>query len=69
MFEKYVDKHGGFLTPDLKLEVHQLWNLGGNVAYSHRWAAGLVPVGRDEGGLIWKQDGTDYREDLIQEMI
>jgi len=69
MFEKYVDKHGGFLTEDLKEEVHRLWNLGGNVAYSHRWAAGLVPVGRDENGLIWKQDGTDYIETLLEEII
>jgi hypothetical protein len=68
-FVKYVDRHGGFLTNELKLEVHQLWNLGGNVAYSHKWAAGLVACGRDEDGIIWRSENTDYRETLIQELI
>lgn len=66
----WVDKHGGFLTEDLKREVKGLWNLEGNVAYSHRWAAGLVAAGMDEDGTIWTyQDQTDYREKLLNEMI
>jgi hypothetical protein len=68
-FEAWVDEHGGFLTPDLKREVKLLWNLGGNVAYSHRWARGLVPIGRDEDGLIWTFDNTDYRETLINDLL
>lgn len=71
MFEAWVEKHGGFLTEALKQEVHELWNLGGNVAYSHRWAAGLIPVGRDENGIIWIIDtkAEDYRETLINELL
>jgi hypothetical protein len=68
-FESYVNRHGGFLTEELRMEVKHLWNLEGNLAYSHRWAAGLVPCGRDEDGLIWRKDETDYRETLIQELI
>jgi DNA repair photolyase len=68
-FVRYVDKHGGFLTDELKSEVHHLWNLEGNMAYSHRWSAGLVPCGRDEDGLLWNKDNSDYRENLINEII
>lgn len=68
-FEKYVNSHGGFLTEDLRMEVKRLWNLGGNVAYSPRWASGLIPVGRDEDGVIWKKGDTDYRETIINEII
>jgi len=68
-FEAYVNRHGGFLTEDLKRDVKELWNLGGNVAYSHRWAQGLTPVGRDEDGLIWVYDPEiDYRENLIKSL-
>jgi DNA repair photolyase len=69
-FEAYVLRHGGWLTEDLRLEVKHLWNLEGNVAYSHRWATGLTPIGRDEDGLIWMYTpGTDYREQLILETL
>lgn len=69
-FERYVNRNGGFLTDELKLEVKRLWNLEGNVAYSHRWSKGLMPVGRDENGLIWiYEDKTDYREQLIKNML
>jgi DNA repair photolyase len=69
-FERYVNRNGGFLTDELKLEVKKLWNLEGNVAYSHRWAKGLKPAGRDENGLIWiYEDKTDYREQLIKNML
>jgi DNA repair photolyase len=70
MFDEYVERRGGFLTDELKLEVKRLWNLEGNVAYSHRWAQGLIPVGRDEDGLIWTYEkNNDYREKLIQSLI
>ncbi len=68
-FEAWVDEHGGFLSPDLKHEVHLLWNLGGNVAYSHRWSRGLTAVGRDEGGILWTYNDDDYRETLIEELL
>jgi hypothetical protein len=68
-YEAYVYKYGGFLTEELRMEVKHLWNLEGNVAYSHRWAAGIVPCGKDEDGLIWKLDNTDYRKNLINETL
>lgn len=68
-FETWVNGHGGFLTEGLKMEVKMLWNLQGNVAYSHRWAAGLTPVGMDEDGTIWTYEETDYREELLNSMI
>lgn len=71
MFARYVKKHGGFLTPALEQEVKELWNLGGNVAYSHKWAVGLTPVGNDENGLIWvwEKDKPDYRVNLLNTLI
>ena len=69
-FEGWVDKHGGFLTPELKREVKELWNLGGNVAYSNRWAVGLTPTGLDEDGLIWRYvPEVDYREELVKSLL
>ncbi len=67
MFEKYVEKKGGFLSEDLRHDVHELWNLGGNVAYSHGWTAGLKAVGRNEDGIIWLHDpDDDYRIELLE---
>lgn len=70
-FENWVEGQGGFLTRDLRQNVKELWNLGGNVAYSHRWAPRLVPCGRDSDGVIWKYDSRlpDYRETLVEEII
>lgn len=69
-FERYVNKNGGFLTDELKREVHELWNLGGNMAYSHSWAAGLTPIGSDENGLIWTYNpDVDERENLLKTLI
>jgi DNA repair photolyase len=68
-FEAYVYKYGGFLTPELRQEVKELWNLGGNMAYSHKWAAGMTPTGRDEDGIIWRLNNIDFRETLINDTI
>jgi len=70
-FEKYVEEKGGFLSEELKRSVHELWNLGGNVAYSHRWAAHMVPTGMDDKGLIWRYDENtpDYRKILEEELL
>ena len=70
MFRDEVYRQGGFLTADLERSVHELWNLGGNVAYSHRWAEGLTPAGRDEHGIIWIYDtrGGDFRMKLLEEL-
>ena len=70
MLRDEVYRQGGFLTADLERSVHELWNLGGNVAYSHRWAEGLTPAGRDEHGIIWIYDtrGGDFRMKLLEEL-
>lgn len=69
-YEKWVNKHGGFLTETLRMEVKELWNLAGNVAYSHIWAPGLEAVGLDEDGVIWSYTGKkDYRIDLLNSLI
>ena len=69
-FVEYVDSKGGFLSEELKTVVHELWNLGGNMAYSHSWSQGLKAVGSDENGLIWVYDGSsDYREKLLESII
>lgn len=70
MFKEEVFKHGGFLTRQLEQNVHELWNLGGNVAYSHRWAAGLKPIGRDQDGVIWmwSPDNGDFRIELLEDL-
>lgn len=70
-FEVWVNKHGGFLTKDLRLEVKQLWNVRGNLAYSHSWSAGLTPVGQDEDGLLWRwdEDKPDYRMNLLNDLL
>jgi DNA repair photolyase len=69
-FVYWVVKRGGFLTPELQRMVHELWNLGGNVAYSPRWAQGLVPCGMDDDGLIWiHEPSRDHRQTLLEELI
>lgn len=68
-FERYVEERGGFLSDELRLEVKRLWNLSGNMAYSHAWARGLDAVGSDEDGLIWTFEDNDYREGLLEAMI
>lgn len=70
-YEAWVDKHGGFLTDALKIEVKELWNLGGNMAYSHKWVPNIIPTGQDEDGIIWRyvKDLPDYRIQLLNNII
>lgn len=69
MFERYVNRNGGFLTEELRQEVKRLWNLSGNDAYSPRWAAGLVPIGRNEDGIVWCYDEQrDLRTELVENL-
>ncbi|MBW1737766.1 MAG: radical SAM protein [Deltaproteobacteria bacterium] len=69
-FFDYVKDRGGFLSPSLEVEVHRQWNLGGNSAYSHGWASGMVPCGWDEFGLIWRwEDTLDSRKDLLEDLV
>jgi DNA repair photolyase len=67
-YVRWVEEGGGWLSESLRADVHLLWNLAGsNTAYSLQWVAGLVPIGQDEGGVIWKYDPNhDFREELIK---
>lgn len=68
-FRDWVYEKGGFLTPALEREVHELWNIEGNVAYSVRWGQGMIPVGWDEDGVVWAYSrNTDERSDLINSL-
>ncbi len=65
-FAAWVNEHGGFLTPALEMEVHELWNMEGNTAYALQWVQGFVPVGWDEGGVVWTYlPNIDERERLL----
>lgn len=65
-FRGYVRLHGGFLSENLEMDVHRLWNAEGADAYSHAWTAGLRPVGSDREGLLWIYDAEDdFRRELI----
>ena len=69
VFKKYVISKGGFLSDDLEKQVHQLWNCQGNDAYSHSWSRGLRAVGTDEDGMIWKYEDTDFRKDILENIL
>lgn len=65
-FENWVEERGGFLTPQLKLSVHELWNVQGNDAYSVVWGQGIVPAGWNDSGIIWQyREGEDFRKDMV----
>ena len=65
-FEEWVNTKGGFLSETLRLTVWGQWNNEGTMAaYGQSWAKGMVPVGRDENGMIWSMDGSDYRKELL----
>jgi hypothetical protein len=69
VFRDYVISKGGFLSDDLENQVHQLWNCQGNDAYSHSWSRGLVAVGTDHNGMIWKYENTDFRKDILESIL
>jgi len=69
-FVEYVDLHGGFLSESLKHDVHELWNGGGNLAYSHFWSQGLIPHGADEYGVIWTyKKKNDHRLEILESLL
>jgi len=69
-FQQFVDEQGGFLSNSLREQVHVLWNgEGSQVAYSHLWSRGIRPVGWDEDGMIWAYDGTDFRQELLNDLV
>lgn len=65
-FRDWVNEQGGFLDPGLERDVHLLWNIEGNSAYSHFWSQGMTPVNWDEDGLVWayREDWDERREML-----
>lgn len=69
-FEKHVVAGNGFLSPTFKSEVKQLWNITGDTSFSLDHAAGLMPVGQDQDGLVWifKKD-YDFREEMLKKII
>lgn len=68
-FRDWVNEKGGFLSEALEREVHELWNIEGNTAYSVRWAQGMIPVGWDEDGIVWAYSRkTDERRNLINSL-
>lgn len=69
-FESWVNLKGGFLSEFLKTDVHRLWNMKGNSAYSHSWSAGLRPAGWDNEGIRWVYTpNKDFREDILKGLL
>jgi len=65
-YAEWVNENGGFLSPALETEVHQLWNMEGNTAYSLQWVQGMVPIGWDKDGVVWAYfPHIDERERLL----
>ena len=68
-FRDWVNEKGGFLSEVLEQEVHELWNMEGNTAYSIHWAQGLIPVGWDDHGVVWSYiPKVDKRERLLKSL-
>jgi len=66
-YEKWVEKKGGFLSDDLKLEIKKRWSAEGHAAYSLCWASGMVPVGSDSDGIVWKYNpDDDFRIPILE---
>lgn len=65
-YYEWVMNKGGFLSPRLKQEMHELWNMEGNTAFGIQWAQGLITIGWDEGGFIWTyKKEVDEREKIF----
>lgn len=58
-FDRFVISKGGWLSSKLRHEVKMLWNGEGDAAWHLSWAAGLLPSGSDEDGLLWRWDAQD----------
>ena len=68
-FRDWVNGKGGFLSEVLEQDVHELWNMEGNTAYSIHWAQGLIPVGWDDHGVVWTYlPKVDKRERLLKSL-
>jgi len=62
-FESFVIEKGGWLSSSLRAEVKLLWDGIGNAAWPIYWGKGIIPIGHDQNGMIWKYDfDFDFRE-------
>ena len=69
-FASRVEGKNGFLSSVFKNEVKQLWNICGDTSFSLDHAAGLLPVGQDQDGLVWAFDKDhDFREEMLRRVI
>lgn len=69
-FEKFVQSKGGFLSSKLKQEVRLLWNGIGDAAWPIYWGQGIIPIGLDEHGTIWKYEkNNDFRKDMFNTLF
>ena len=69
-FKDWVNFKGGFLSDSLENDVHHLWNMEGNSAYSHSWSAGLLNCGWDQYGMRWKYSPEkDFREEILDNIL
>jgi len=57
-YSGYVLGKGGWLSEALRDQLYHLWNGDGDPAYSLAWL-GVVPVGRDQSGLLWSWAGDN----------
>jgi DNA repair photolyase len=62
-FEEWAEEKGGFLSPQVKREVYQLWNCEGS-PYDLEFCNGIEPVGRDENGIVWKKSEFDFPQQI-----
>lgn len=58
-FDRFVVAKGGWLSSKLRHEVHLLWNGEGDAAWHLSWAAGMIPSGYDQDGIMWRWDSQD----------
>jgi DNA repair photolyase len=71
-FVEFVESRGGFLSDNLRLDVHKLWNGVGDAAWPIFWGAGIHPVGLDEHGTVWVYrpgKENDFRNKIIEGVI
>jgi len=69
-FENWVESKGGFLSPALKKEVHQIWNGEGDGQFYLSWADGLKCCDWDEDGRVWRWDPNEnYRQKMFQILL
>ena len=68
-YEKWVNKHGGFLSDELHLSIKQLWNLDGPGAFFVIWAKGIEVAGADTDGARYRfNKKSDFRKVIFEHL-